>query len=660
MKRLILLLAFCYTTVTFAGIDIHFYNNTGSQANFTLYRTNNCTVPPGSPYFTMITVNAGQTDTRYGVGSGSSHDCFYVVWKDSGLNVISTDFADLASTSEWTTSPNGNNNHACYSCVSLQNTNEWGAHWLIMWIYGSGGSDQAGIGYTGPHATLSQCFTNYITGADWASRGSACPYLQIYDTADPDPNRQLKYDQQSTDNMVASGGTGNSTASNSGGVNGPGPDPNGTNSATGGDLGKMTAAIQLSLDALLNAIRTKAEEMTLRGFTNISGAAYNAMIGQLGGATNYLSGIRSYEIAVSNLLSSATNYAAVYGGWQTNHLASLTNLLSQTTNFLGAIRAQTNYFSMATNLLTQATNWSFVMHNGLTNLLGQATNLLVGTTNYLSNLTNSLTQATNLLSGATNYLAGVSNRVGGVSNVLAEILKAMTNNMNDGMAGIGSDAASGEALSAASGLAMSNAVWGGLSRLPDVSGWTPAADGLAYVLDMGNGCPVWSANLIPPQLTGLVSFISRWFAWILCMAYLTKCIVDSMEVVRTMSTAQQFHIPQWIVSAFGFGGNIGLAVAPVVLTVLLSAYGALIGWLGTTISGGFSDAIGVWTMVGTNPLTGAGGVSYGAAVENGLKVLMSFIPLNVIIGLSVSYLIFRLTLTNALAALVLAFRVMAG
>lgn len=616
----------------------------------------------------MITVNAGQTDTRYNLGSGSAVDCYTVVWKDSGLNIISTDTSgSLASSGEWTTSPNGNNNHACYSCVTLQNTNEWGAHWLIFWVYGSGGTEQVGIGYTGPHATLSQCFTNYITSGNWAGLGSACPYLEIFDTAEPDPNRQLKYDQQSTDNMVSSGSTGNSTGSNSGGINGPGPDPGGTNSATGGDLGKMTAALQLSLEALLNAIRTKAEEMTLRGFTNISAAAYGAMIGQLGSATNLLGGIKSYEVAVSNLLSSATNYTAVYGGWQTNHLATLTNLLSKTTNFLGAIQSQTNYFSSGTNLLSQATNWSYVMNNSLTNLLGQATNLLSGGTNYLSSLTNSASVTTNLLSGVTNLLgtgtnllSGITNGLGGISNRLAAIHYDMTNAMNLGMAGVGGDESSGANLKGSSINAMSNAVGEGLSRVPNPTGWTPEAGDLAYSMDMGGGNPAFAGNLIPPQLSNLVSFIGRWFAWILCMAYLTKCVVDSIEVVRTMSTAQQFHIPQWIVSVFGVGGNVGLVAAPVVLTVLLSAYGALIAWLGATISEGFSDAIGVWTTVASNPLTGAGGASYGTAVNNGVKVLMSFIPLDLIIGLSCSYLIFRLTLTNALAGLVLAFRVMAG
>lgn len=245
--------------------------------------------------------------------------------------------------------------HHCVYTVSWRNTNSWGAQPVFFYEWGDDSISQVGeiLSYVAPGHTMSFTWTNWIAAADWTAKGSACPTLLLYDNNDPTQN-QLKDSFSGEDHTSGGGGSsGSGPIDDSGG--GGLPPTDGTNSATGGDLGRLGQALAESFGLFLGELKKKANKVTLQGATNVMGVG-NQRLADLrsimGATTNYL-------IAATNFLSRTTNYLASV----TNLLGLERDLLSRTTNYLSVL---TNQTSGVTNLLAQ--QWTNSV--GISNLLG--------------------------------------------------------------------------------------------------------------------------------------------------------------------------------------------------------------------------------------------------------------------------------------------------
>lgn len=326
------------------------------------------------------------------------------------------------------------NNHSCEYSISYQNTNSWGAHLQLYYVWSGGAVDYIGVGYAAPGATFTQNLTNYITAANWVG---ACPYVQVYDTAEPDESKQLKIDQAGTNREVGGGSSGSGAGSSTGGASGnPIGDLSGTNGLTSDDLRKLGQGLQLSLAGLQSAVLTRASELTLQGFTNASQLAWNQMLGKMGAMTNELAALLGTTnslqrmtnqlntlMGTTNYLSWLTNMSAMQtnlGMWNTNLLMSLTNqtagLLTNTAGMGTNIAAMgTNIARMGTNIAAVGTNVGTIA--GI--LEGWTNGVLAGLTNYLSGTNDSWSgYYSNLVSGASsniNALAGYGSGMAGAA-----------------------------------------------------------------------------------------------------------------------------------------------------------------------------------------------------------------------------------------------------
>lgn len=178
---------------------------------------------------------------------------------------------------------------------------------------------------------------------DRGTNSAACPTVVLRDL-----NSQVSENFNGTQESRSTPWGGDSfsnPSSTAGGVVGNENVPYATNgaAATGGDINRAADALLRGFGGILEALKTKAEENTLRGATNQLGSQIalaqvstnlagqtasklTALTNQFGTLTNQLGSVSNTMVGVSNLLSSrntaGSNY--VYSGSQTN-FSSATN-----------------------------------------------------------------------------------------------------------------------------------------------------------------------------------------------------------------------------------------------------------------------------------------------------------------------------------------------
>jgi len=164
-----------------------------------------------------------------------------------------------------------------------------------------------------------------------------------------------------------------------------------------------------------------------------------------------------------------------------------------------------------------------------------------------------------------------------------------------------------------------------------ISDSSPVSLGSALTVEMVGY--EWDFNpLNQPSVAGLWGIARKLFAYILYAMYAVGVLKRIMTVIKAIGTAQQGTVPNVEASALGFGGNIGVALAAVIIPLFLIIFAAISAWAGVGISGMISGEVG--TALATNPFTGAVG-----AVATGIELARHFFPFSVAFGLFGAYLI---------------------
>lgn len=238
--------------------------------------------------------------------------------------------------------------------------------------------------------------------------------------------------------------------------------------------------------------------------------------------------------------------------------------------------------------------------------LGNGTNASFDTSSITSQIAALHYSITNGISLTNDINGGRTNMVGDLAN--------FSNRLASVVGGLGS--ATSSATGALSAIAM------------DLE---PGDIGTAMTVNMVGH--TWDFNpLHNADLSALFGLARKLFTYILTAAYFIAVTARIRDVVKVLGTAQQGTVPNVIVEALGFGGNWGVALAPVILVLILAVLAFGCAWATNMITGMVSGE--VMTTLTTNPLGG-----YSGAILAGIDLAKNFFPFTKAVALFSAYCI---------------------
>jgi len=134
-----------------------------------------------------------------------------------------------------------------------------------------------------------------------------------------------------------------------------------------------------------------------------------------------------------------------------------------------------------------------------------------------------------------------------------------------------------------------------------------------------------------PGVAEMFTIAKKMFTWCFYALYVFAVIRRIEAVVKTLGTAQQGTVPNVEVSALGFGGNVGIIAAALIVPIFLLVIAVAFGWIGLEVSSWIAGDVSA--ALTQNPLSG-----YSYNVMSGLRLAGEFFPFPVVFGLLGAYL----------------------
>jgi len=354
-------------------------------------------------------------------------------------------------------------------------------------------------------------------------------------------------------------------------------------------------------------------------------------------------------LSTSNMLSIANTRLLDITNW----LKDIDRVAGESTNWLkGSSNSAWAGVLITSNLWMQASNNDLRFSLSDSNFYSLASNNWVGASNdfRVASLSesNSIQQMTLILSNV--IFNGGSNGVA-VSVTVSNL--ALTNEWHGAFTNAPS--LDGMGTNYVSAKAIADDTIGPLKSVIDgiVSALTPydPGDGNETAISVPIGTYTMHVSPFEGEWSNVWSTMRSFLAWVLVIGYLTKISMDSYKFVNVAGAAQQMRIPNINAEVLGIGGNWGAVLVPVLLTAFLIATGVLLGFLATWLT----NSLSYFLIVSSNPFSGASG-----SVSLGLNWFYRACPVALMFGLSVSYIIFRLSMTTVVGVFVLIVRSLPG
>lgn len=296
-----------------------------------------------------------------------------------------------------------------------------------------------------------------------------------------------------------------------------------------------------------------------------------------------------------------------------------------------------------------------------TNTAGAVTNLMGITGQGLTNVNDKLSMVNSNLNAA---FFGYSNGIG-IVHVLHEFYSAFTNAVQDTNSHI-----QGGLETSASGA--SNRAWGYTSaQLTKYDSLVGALSATPSVQNKGTAMTTleMTAHLVPGQSqydmvlnpiggdwAEAWSVAKKIMSWFLVAVFIWRVIKDSDEAVLVAMSARGYNVPNTTFTVFGIGGNWAAVAYPLLLTAVMTLYGVLIlVFLDFVTTSSFSQML---TLFMRGPTGESTFVSKG--VSFGVWLLYEVTPLEMMIEVGISYLLFKATLSKATWVCVTAVKMLAG
>jgi len=177
-------------------------------------------------------------------------------------------------------------------------------------------------------------------------------------------------------------------------------------------------------------------------------------------------------------------------------------------------------------------------------------------------------------------------------------------------------------------------------------------EGDPSAVDIPVGTFTMTINPFGGQWADAWAFLKRMAAWVLAATFLIKVSKDTFEFLKVASTAHGIQIPELGILGTNAAGA-GVAVG--ILAAVMIAYAVMLGLAGVFFAAAISGGENPLTIFLSNPGTGA-----SAATTNGFAMIGVAFPLHVMIGLSVAYIAWRLSMSGVAIAFVIAMKALTG
>lgn len=163
--------------------------------------------------------------------------------------------------------------------------------------------------------------------------------------------------------------------------------------------------------------------------------------------------------------------------------------------------------------------------------------------------------------------------------------------------------------------------------------------GSTLEIPLGSGHAI-TADIMFGDFGNLWDVMRAFLGWILCAAYIVKVVKDCRELVFILATGKGIAVPNLQASIAGFGGNFGAGFALFFIVAFMTLMGVMLALIMTAATTVFTGSFSLATIFNGDFFSGAS----AGGVVNGISYLKRAVPMDIVIGLTSSYIIFRVTL----------------